>query len=129
MVIEVARVDEVVVVDEVVMEAIAAAGKGRIFLTRGADFFALAPHAGMGVGDFRTARTAVGTADFGTAVFGRTGVLLQDCGSEPKRSEGPLTNFKRRNFKLQTANCETARLRDCKLQTANGETAKLRGAE
>jgi len=48
-VIEVARVDEVVVVDEVVMEAIAAAGKGRIFLTRGADFFALAPHAGMGV--------------------------------------------------------------------------------
>ena len=46
MVIEVARVDEVVVVE---VEAIAAAGKGRIFLTKGADFFALAPHAGMGV--------------------------------------------------------------------------------
>ena len=113
------------------MEAIAAAGKGRIFLTRGADFFALAPHAaGVGVGVFRTARTAV----FGTVL--RTAVL-----NRAKR--GTATTFKPRilsglrdfgTSELQTANCElrtanfgtselrdggTARLRIFKLQTSN----------
>ena len=70
---------------------------------------------GVGVGVFRTA----GTADFGTAVFGRTAVLLQNCGSEPKRSEAPLSNFKTSNCKPQTGNGETA---NCELRTA-----RLRG--
>jgi len=80
---------------------------------------------GVGVGVFRTA----GTADFGTAVFGRTAVLLQNCGSEPKRSEAPLSNFKTSNCKRrdgETANCE---LRNFKPQTAELQTARLRTAD
>jgi len=119
-VIEVARVDEVVVVE---VEAIAAAGKGRIFLTRGRIFSHLRrtqeweweisgpqePQSGPQTSERRSSEEL--------GFFFRTAVLNRsEARDRLQTSNGGTSNCKP----------QTARLRDCETANCKLQTAKLR---